>query len=74
MLLAKGGNPNVKNRVGGTPLMWAAVYGHADVVRILLDSGADSRLKDEDGVTASAWALKNGRDDLAQLLREEESK
>ena len=28
LLLDKGADPNIKNRLGGTPLMWAAVFGN----------------------------------------------
>ena len=70
MLLAKGANPNVKNKVGGTPLMWAAIYDHEDVARLLLEKGADPSLKDEDGLTAAAWAAKNKRDRMVQLLND----
>jgi ankyrin repeat protein len=72
MLLAKGANPNVKNKVGGTPLMWAAVYGNEAAARMLLEHGADASLKDEDGVTAAGWASKNKREELAKLLRDAE--
>ncbi len=57
MLLDKGANPNVKNKLGGTPLMWAAVYGNDDAVRLLLNRGADASLKDNDGITALDWAV-----------------
>ena len=73
-LLAKGANPNVKNKLGGTALMWAASYGHDELVQLLLAKGADARIKDVDGVTAGGWAAKNGRGNLAMLLSEAEKK
>ena len=74
MLLGAGANPNIKNKLGGTALMWAASYGQAEAAQILLDKGADPRLKDVDGVTAAGWAAKNGQTNLAMLLREAEKK
>jgi len=74
MLLAAGANPNAKNKVGGTALMWAGVYGQEEAARILIEKGADAALKDETGMTASAWAAKNKRDELARFLREAEKK
>ena len=74
LLLEGGADPNAKNKVGGTPLMWAAVYGSDDMVHLLLDKGADATIKDNQGVTASQWAAKNHHDDLAKLLAEAEKK
>jgi ankyrin repeat protein len=39
MLLDQGANPNIKNKLGGTPLMWAASYGYQDAVQLLLAKG-----------------------------------
>ena len=50
--------------------MWAAAYGHDEIVQALLNKGADARIKDVDGLTAGGWAAKNGRGNLAMLLRE----
>jgi len=50
-------------------LMWSAVYGHDDAVRLLLSRGADASLKDSDGVTAAEWAVRNKREKVVQLLK-----
>ena len=69
MLLDAGANANVKNKLGGTALMWAASYGKDRAVRLLLEKGADPRIKDVDGVTAAGWAAKNGRGNVVMILR-----
>ena len=69
MLLDIGAQPNVKNKVGGTPLMWAAVFGNEAAARLLLSRGADASLKDVDGVTAFEWAVRNKREKVVVLLR-----
>lgn len=51
-----------------TPLMLAAMYGHADVVRLLLEEGADPSLRNEQGLTAVDFARRADRDDLANLI------
>ena len=72
LLLDAGANPNVKNKLGGTPLMWAASYGQDAAVQMLLARGANPSIKDEDGVTAAEWAAKNGRGNLEMILRQAE--
>jgi ankyrin repeat protein len=41
---------------GSTPLMYAALYGNADSVRLLLDRGAEPNVQNEAGATALMWA------------------
>ncbi len=47
---------NLKGPGGSTPLMAAVLYGTADTVRLLLDSGADPNIRNEAGATALMWA------------------
>src|ERR1700693_823809 len=52
-------DPQAANRkgIGGsTPLMYAALYGNATDVRILLASGANPNLRNDAGATALMWA------------------
>jgi ankyrin repeat protein len=68
-------DPQAANRkgIGGsTPLMYAALYGDAAAVRLLLASGANPNLRNDAGATALMWAaddaektrllLENGAD------------
>ena len=68
LLLDKGADPNIKNRLGGTPLMWAAVFGNEAAAVRLLERGANPALKDEDGMTALDWARKNKHESVVRLL------
>ena len=49
--------------------MWAAGYGQADAVRVLVDAGADVTLEDDRGMTALTLAEQGGHDAVAQVLR-----
>ena len=54
------GDPRAGNRKGpggDTPLMYAALYGDAAAVRLLLEKGADPNLRNNSGATALMWAV-----------------
>jgi ankyrin repeat protein len=46
---------------GSTPLMYAALYGDAGMVRRLLDRGADPNARNDAGATALLWAVDDAR-------------
>ena len=54
-----GGQEAVKQRGAGgaTPLMYAALYGDAALVRTLLDRGADPNVADDSQATPLMWAI-----------------
>jgi ankyrin repeat protein len=47
----------LKGPGGSTPLMYAALYGDAEAVRLLLEAGADPNIRNEAGATALMWAV-----------------
>lgn len=51
-LLQAGHNPNTRAANGSTPLMIAANFGNADMVRLLLEAGADATATRHDGSNA----------------------
>ena len=61
-----GCDVNARNKVGRTPLMFAAKYGHAAVVRWLIESArADPALRADDDSGAFDWAVYGA--DIATL-------
>ncbi len=48
---------NLNGPGGSTPLMYAALYGDLESVRILLERGADPNLRNDSGTTALMWAV-----------------
>jgi ankyrin repeat protein len=70
VLLAKGADPNVKDRFGRTPLCIAAKFGRTDVVKALLAKGADINMKDRHSHnrTALILAVDNGHIDTVKAL------
>lgn len=55
---------------GNTPLMFAALWGQREAVRLLLEAGADVAVANKHGDTALALAMKAGHREVAVLLRE----
>lgn len=55
-LLAGGADPNTRDDMGATALMYAAIYSSADTVRLLLKSRADVNAANATGSTALMWA------------------
>jgi ankyrin repeat protein len=62
---------NARDRLyGRTALMIAAIEGHADVARLLVEAGSDLTLADAEGQTALTLARSYGNLDVAALLEE----
>ena len=47
--IRRGADVNVQNNHNGTPLMYAAQYGHVKCVRALLNAGAEIDAQNDDG-------------------------
>jgi ankyrin repeat protein len=59
-LLKAGAELVVRDAHGRTSLLWAAYYGHADMLRLLLRADRSLLgLLDPDGRSAVHWASKN---------------
>ena len=56
-----------KDIFGRTELMYAAYYGHLDIVRLFLDDQVT--MKDSDGKTALMYAVMAGNWDIVHILR-----
>jgi ankyrin repeat protein len=54
---------------GATPLHWAALRGHADVVKVLISYGADLTVTNKDGETPLRVARRANRTQVVELLR-----
>jgi ankyrin repeat protein len=70
LVLARGADVNVQDRLGMTPLLWAASsdFGDASMVELLLASGARRDARTKDGLTALDLARRYGHDYLIPAL------
>ncbi|RYP60561.1 hypothetical protein DL769_008049 [Monosporascus sp. CRB-8-3] len=66
-LRKKGANMNAQNSLGQTALHIAVLWGRADVVHMLCQSGADLNIADETGT--SAWAEVQKPDYMSRTTR-----
>ncbi len=53
------GSVNAKGQSGWTPIMYAALYGDGEAVRLLLDKGANPNPLNDDGGTALMYAIED---------------
>jgi ankyrin repeat protein len=67
LLLAAGADVNARAEAAA-PIHGAVMGGSAEMVRLLLESGADPTLPDYEGRSARQLADKMGRSDLAKLF------
>jgi ankyrin repeat protein len=71
LLLDAGANPNARDsRIDGTPLLGAALGGHVENARLLLDAGADLWQKFPPGRTLLHVAAQGGFGELIKLFIE----
>jgi ankyrin repeat protein len=66
--LDKGVDVNVRNVDGHTPLHFAAVKVHKEIVEPLIAKGEDVNAKREDGVIPLQIAAMRGHKEIAELL------
>lgn len=60
---------NLRGPGGSTPLMYAALYGDSDSVRVLLERGADPNIRNHDGASALMWAVRDANKTRLLLAR-----
>jgi len=72
LLLCRGGSDpaivNSRGKRGLTPLMGAAVFGHTEIVRVLLLNNADPTLRSDEGLDAEGYAARTSHHEIATLL------
>jgi hypothetical protein len=67
-MLANGADVNESTNGGQTALILAVIFGHTNLVRMLMSAGADPQLRDNLGLNAIDWAQRRGLNDVHAIL------
>ncbi len=67
-MLANGADVNESTNGGQTALILAVIFGHTNLVRMLMNAGADPQLRDNLGLNAIDWAQRRGLNEAHALL------
>lgn len=67
-LLANGADVNESTSGGQTALILAVIFGHTNLVQLLVRSGADPQLRDNLGLNAVEWAKRRGSREALEIL------
>lgn len=67
--LADGADVNERTSGGQTPLILAVIFGHTQLVKLLVKAGADPQQRDNLGLNAIDWAQRRGANEALEVLR-----
>ena len=69
-LIERGAKVNVVDKLGMTPLLWAAAmdFGDPAMIELLLKAGAKPDARNRDGLTALDLARKYGHSEVVPAL------
>jgi Ankyrin repeats (3 copies) len=67
-LIAHGADVNESTSGGQTALILAVIFGHTNLVKLLVNSGADPQLRDNLGLNAIEWAKRRGSAEALEIL------
>ncbi len=68
ILLKAGANPNLRDTMNRTPLIWAAVLGHTGAAQALIAAGTDLSIRDEGNASALTGAVISGHLEVVDAL------
>ena len=67
-LLARGADVNETTGGGQTALILAVIFGHTNLVKLLMKAGADPHQRDNLGLNALEWAQRRGLTEAVSIL------
>ena len=67
-LIKAGAYLNLSDKYGSTPLMYAAMRGEVELVKLLSEAGADLNLQDPSGRSAISIAVSIGNLEIVEIL------
>jgi ankyrin repeat protein len=70
LLIKHGVTIDCRSQHARTPLHWATIKGHDEIVSILLAHGADRYARDTTGRTPCDWAIDHKNTKITTLFQE----
>ena len=70
-ILANGADVNETTGGGQTALILAVIFGHTNLIKLLMKAGADPHLRDNLGLDAVEWAQRRGSTEALAILKNE---
>jgi len=67
-LLAGGADVNETTSGGQTPLILAVIFGHTNLIKLLVKAGGDPHVRDNLGLDAIEWAKRRGLTEAVGIL------
>lgn len=67
-ILANGADVNETTGGGQTALILAVIFGHTNLVKLLMNAGADPQQRDNLGLNALEWAHRRGSNEAVAIL------
>ena len=61
-------NPNASDENGSTPIYWAAMRGHIEIVKIMAPLTDNPNVPNEFGNTPISWAAFKGHTEIVKIL------
>ena len=68
ILIKAGAQIDIRDKLGNTPLIYAAEHDHGELLKLLLDVGAQVDGQNRGGMTALMVAAKNGEVEIVRIL------
>lgn len=68
-LLANGADVNETTSGGQTALILAVIFGHTNLIKLLMNAGADPQIRDNLGLNAVEWAQRRGLTEAVAILK-----
>ena len=65
-----GADIEVRDDDGNTPLIYASIYGHIEIVKYLIDQGADIEIRNNYGRSFTFYLAKDQKEKVEKIIED----